>query len=158
MPHLLKWATDFGRLKNGMQREGKCRRLSEVSSPEDRSLFFVRVLRVSWGVLGQGNWTQEEQHIDRRIEQVWDRDRGRITRRTMTYENQAQVEAHESPRGRRLPWQLRCATKRDDGQVAPATDEGHTPPAGTLKSGGNRVAGVCWAGPVNANLARQMRF
>ena len=43
----------------------------------------------------------------------------------MTYENQAQVEAHESPRGRRLPWQLRCATKRDDGQMASATDERH---------------------------------
>jgi hypothetical protein len=43
----------------------------------------------------------------------------------MTYENQAQVEAHESPRGRRLPWQLRCATKRDDEQMPSASDERH---------------------------------
>ena len=82
-------------------------------------------------VLGQGNWTQEKQHIDRRIWQIVDRDRGRITRRTMTYENQAQVEAHESPRGRRLPWQLRCASERDEWQMPSAAD-GHTPPAGPL--------------------------
>ncbi len=76
----------------------------------------------------------------------------------MTYENQAQVEAHESPRGRRLPWQLRCATKRDDGQVTSATDDGHTPPAGTPGSGGTRVAGVCWAGHRHASLVRRMEF
>ncbi len=39
-----------------------------------------------------------------------------------------------------------------------AANEGHTPPAGAPRSGGNRVAGVCWAGPGNTNLARQMRF
>ncbi len=32
------------------------------------------------------------------------------------------------------------------------------PPAGTLKSGGNRAAGVCWAGPGNTSLVRRMEF
>ncbi len=42
---------------------------------------------------------------------------------------------------------LRGASEPDDGQVPSADEEGHTPPAGTPRSGGNRVAGVFWAGP-----------
>ena len=37
---------------------------------------------------------------------------------------------------------LRGASERDHGQVPSAADKGHTPPAGTFRSGGNRVAGV----------------
>ena len=59
----------------------------------------------------------------------------------MAYESQVQVEAHESPRRQAGCAQLRGTTKRDDGEMSSATEEGHTPPAGTLRSGGNRVAG-----------------
>ncbi len=31
-------------------------------------------------------------------------------------------------------------------------------PPGTPRSGGTRVAGVCWAGPGNTSLVRPMRF
>ena len=44
------------------------------------------------------------------------------------------------------------------GQMPSAAEEGRMPPAGTLRSGGNPVARVCWAGPGNTSLVRPMRF
>ena len=53
---------------------------------------------------------------------------------------------------------LRGASERDDWQMPLAADEGQTPPGRTLRSGENRVAGVCWAGPGNQSMAGRMEF
>ena len=52
---------------------------------------------------------------------------------------------------------LRGAAERD-GQMPSAANDGHTPTAEPLRSGGKRIAGVCWAGPGNTSLVRPMRF
>jgi hypothetical protein len=57
------------------------------ATPDPQKALFGLVLFLL-AVLVQGNWTQEDRHVDHRIGQVGDRDRARITRCTRAYESQ----------------------------------------------------------------------